>query len=483
MVSTDFLVSDQITDAMFGMDWLRRHRCRISFGTGALFVGKRRFTFVKGDGAMWCRRMTVAEEVTLPPRAQCHVPCQMQYRDLRSTADAWMIENREVRPGVHVARMVLGDRDQTASLRVINLGKKPTLAVNQSIGNLHPVEIEVASEVASSDNEHGDANMIELVAGIDSEVGIDIRERLTNLLDQYRTVFSATDRDLGRTGIGEHRIDTGRAHPVRQPLRRQPAPYHQVIDERVDEMLATGVVEPAVSEWAPNVVLAKKKDGSLRFCTDYRKLNAVTKKDAYPLPQEDALAGAGWFFTLDLRSGYHQVPMYLTDADKTAFITRCGTFKWRVMPFGLCNAPATFQRTMDLVLSGLNFEVCLVCLDDVIIFSRDPVQHLNRLEQVLKRLQGANLKLKPSKCHLLRRSVSFLGHVSEAGISVEADKTQQVADRPVPEHLRHLRSFVGVCSYYRKFIRRFSTIAAPLFCLTREGQKSARKRSNNSKWL
>lgn len=119
------------------------------------------------------------------------------------------------------------------------------------------------------------------MAGIDLEVGIDIRERLTNLLDQYRTVFSATDRDLGRTGII---IDTGRAHPVRQPLRRQPAPYHQVIDERVEEMLASGVVEPAVSEWAANVVLAKKKDGSLRFCIDYRKLNAVTKKDAYPLP-------------------------------------------------------------------------------------------------------------------------------------------------------------------------------------------------------
>lgn len=145
--------------------------------------------------------------------------------------------------------------------------------------------------------------------------------------------------------------------------------------------------------------------------------------------------------------------MYLTDADKTAFIIRHGTFRWRVMPFGLCNAPATFQRTMDLVLLGLNFQVCLVYLDDVIIFSRDPVQHLDRLEQVLKRLQGANLKLKPSKCHLLRRSVSFLGHVvSEAGISVEADKTQQVADRPVPKHLRHLRSFIGLCSYYRKFI-------------------------------
>ena len=144
LVSTDFLVSDQMTDAMFGMDWLRRHRCRISFGTGALFVGKRRYPFVKGDGAMWCRRMTVAEEVTLPPRAQCHVPCQMQYRDLRSTADAWMTENREVRPGVHVARMVLGDRDQTASPRVINLGKNPPWPSTKSSCRKHPVEIKAS---------------------------------------------------------------------------------------------------------------------------------------------------------------------------------------------------------------------------------------------------------------------------------------------------------------------------------------------------
>src|SRR6218665_3719848 len=129
-------------------------------------------------------------------------------------------------------------------------------------------------------------------------------------------------------------------------------------------MLKSGVIEPAASEWAANVVLAKKKDGTLRFCIDYRKLNDVTRKDVYPLPRVDAcldaLSGAGWFTTLDLRSGYHQVPLRPAEADKTAFITRRETYRWKVMPFGLCNAPATFQRLMDIVLSGLNYELCLV---------------------------------------------------------------------------------------------------------------------------
>src|SRR5688572_8001937 len=276
------------------------------------------------------------------------------------------------------------------------------------------------------------------------EVPVDARKRLQEIVEEYKDVFSMGDGDLGHTSISRHRIETEGATPVREPLRRQPFMYRTIIDEQVDQMIANGIVEPTQSEWASNVVLAKKKDGTMRFCVDYRRLNERTRKDSYPLPRVedclDALAGASWFSTLDLRSGYHQVAMEPKDAHKTAFVTRKGIFRWKVMPFGLCNAPATFQRLMDIVLSGLNFEICLVYLDDVIIFGDDLDQHLERLKQVLQRLREAHLKLKPTKCRLLRKTVSFLGHVmTPDGVAVDPSKVGDVAAWPVPERLTEVR--------------------------------------------
>ena len=348
------------------------------------------------------------------------------------------------------------------------------LPKDQPLGGLHPVEV---SEVKpGSDDEVDKASLSdEMLADLPEEVPPEIRERLQKLLTEFKDIFSANDRDLGRTSISTHRIETGDARPVRQPLRRHPLPHRATIDSQLDSMLADGIIEPAVSEWAANVVLARKKDGSLRFCIDYRQLNDRTKKDSYPLPRIDecldALAGGGWFSTLDLRSGYHQVAMEPNDADKTAFVTRRGIFRWKVMPFGLCNAPATFQRLMDIVLSGLNFEICLVYLDDVIIFGSTPEEHLDRLERVFQRLREANLKLKPSKCQLLRRSVGFLGHiVTPEGVAMDPSKVKDVVEWPVPQKLRDVRAFLGLCSYYRRFVRDFSTVAAPLFALTKKGR-------------
>ena len=161
-----------------------------------------------------------------------------------------------------------------------------------------------------------------------------------------------------------------------------------------------------------------------------------------------------------------------SDADKTAFITRRGMFRFRTMPFGLCNAVATFQRLMDLVLSGLNLEICLAYLDDIIIFSTTPEQHLERLEQVLRRLQEANLKLKPSKCCLMQTRVSFLGHViSGEGISTDPEKVKLVSEWPVPNNLRQLRGFLGLSGYYRKFVKGYARIAAPLNAMMKKNRQ------------
>ena len=157
-----------------------------------------------------------------------------------------------------------------------------------------------------------------------------------------------------------------------------------------------------------------KKNNTLRFCVDYRRLNEVNRKDAYPLPRIDAcldaMNGARWFFTFDLRSGYHQVLMDDESREKQTYVTREGTFRFRVMPFGLTGAPATFQRLMDVVMSGQNLDVSLVYLDDIIVYSGDVDTHLDRLRAVFERLHAAGLKLKPSKCRLFQRRVGFLGH-------------------------------------------------------------------------
>jgi hypothetical protein len=209
-----------------------------------------------------------------------------------------------------------------------------------------------------------------------------------------------------------------------------------------------------------NVVLVRKKDGSYRCCIDYRQINTVTRQDAYPLPRIDVcldvMAKAKWFSTFDLRSSYHQVSINANDRDNTAFICPRGMFRFRTMPFGLCNAGASFQRLMDFFLCGLHPEICLVYLDDIIVFSESLNDHLQRLSTVLCRMQTAGLKLKPEKCFLMQKSASFLDHViSEEEIAIDPEKTRAVNEWPVPTCTRDVRAFLGLAGYYRCYVRDF----------------------------
>ena len=219
------------------------------------------------------------------------------------------------------------------------------------------------------------------------------------------------------------------------------------------------------------VVLVRKKDGSLRFCVDYHKVNTITRKDAYPLPRVDdaldTLACCKWFTTLDLLSGYWQVEVDEKDREKTAFSTQDGLFEFTRMPFGLCNAPATFQRLMDLVLAGLQWNNCLVYLDDILIIGRTFDDHLQNLSLVLDRLRGAGLKLKPFKCAICRKQVTYLGHiVFTDGIATDPAKTNKVKCWPTPTSKHQVQEFLGLVSYYRRFIKSFATVAKPLHRLT-----------------
>ena len=299
------------------------------------------------------------------------------------------------------------------------------------------------------------------------------QQQLTELFKEYQDVFSQGDDDLGNTPLLEHGIET-HGPPLRQPYRRQNPAVRREEMAQVQQMPSSSVIRPSNSPWASPVVMVRKKDGSLRFCVDFRQLNAATVKDAHPLPRIDdlldALHGAKWFSTLDLKSGYWQVPIAEQDKEKTAFRTSSvQLFEFNQVPFGLCNAPATFSRLMDRVLAGLHWETCLFYLDDIIVFSSTWEEHLARLCEVFERLRHAKLKLGASKCTFAAKEVSYLGHrVTEEGLLPDPSLLASIRDILPLTTAKEVRSFLGLAGYYRRYVKGFAAIAAPLHALTRK---------------
>ena len=304
---------------------------------------------------------------------------------------------------------------------------------------------------------------------LDSSVARDLKD----LLRSHHDTFAKASTDLGFCSILKHDIDTGDARPIKQSPRRPPLAARDAEDEILYEMLQAGVIEPSTSPWASPVCLVKKKDGTYRFCVDYRKVNAVSKRDAFPVPDiQDALdhlRDSKYFATFDLLSGYWQLGLTERAKERSAFCTRRGLFQFKRLPFGLAGAPSSFCRLMSIALRDLLWVICLCYLDDIIIFAKTPQELLHRLRQVLDRLREVGLKVKPSKCVLFQKEIKFLGHlVSEHGIEPVPDKLEIIKNWPTPHCLRDVRAFFGLASYYRRFVKGFATIAEPLTRLTKK---------------
>ena len=281
------------------------------------------------------------------------------------------------------------------------------------------------------------------------------REQLQRLLNQHRNVFATDDNDFGHTYRVQHRIPVKHDIPVAQPYRPIPPRQFDDVRDHIQCLLAKKIIVESHSPYAAPIVLVRKKDGTLRLCVDYRRLNAKIVGDAYPLPrmQEsfDALVGAQYFTTLDLASGYHQIAMHPTDQPKTAFVTPFGLYEYTRMPFGLVTAPATFQRLMHGVMSDFMYNFALVYLDDVLVFSKTFDEHIAQLDRLFGRIEQTGLKLKTSKCQLLRREVTYLGHtVSAQGVGCKSEKTEVVRNWPRPKTVKQLQYFIGFASYYRR---------------------------------
>ena len=307
-------------------------------------------------------------------------------------------------------------------------------------------------------------NNLELTAGQRSQVA--------TLIGEMSTCFQGPGEPLGRTAVVSHHVDTGSHEPVKQRTRRIPQKQQEIVASEVQKMLDLGVIEPSDSPWSSPVVLVRKKNGSIRFCVDYRQVNALTKKDSYPLPNiqdtYDGLAGSVFFCSLDLAAGYWQVEVEKADRPKAAFATRDGLFQFKTMPFGLCNAPATFERLMERILQGHLWKRCMVYIDDVIVFGKSFDETRDHLRIVLSLIRDAGLKLKPEKCHLFQKELLYLGFVIDGeGIKPDPKKVSAVRNWPVPCGISDVRSFLGFANYHRRFIKRFGEIAEPLLEITR----------------
>ncbi|KAL6723887.1 hypothetical protein Aduo_018844 [Ancylostoma duodenale] len=302
------------------------------------------------------------------------------------------------------------------------------------------------------------------------------KEETEALVKRHSTVLAVTDQELSQTTLVEHNIETGDAAPIRQKARPIPMATRVELRRILSDLQERKVIEPSNSSWASPIVLVQKKDGSLRLCVDYRKVNQVTRVDSYPLPTIDSilqsLRGKGFFSTLDLSSGYWQISLSEVAKQKSAFTTTEGLYQFCVLPFGLFSSPAVFQRLMHTVLGHLLGEEVFCYLDDIIVATDSVERHLHVLGKVFHSLQEAGLRLNPKKCVLLEKKVGFLGHViDQEGLHMDPSKVEAIVNYPLPQSRSDLRTFLGMCSYYRKFVLGFSKVAAPLHELTSEKTK------------
>ena len=301
------------------------------------------------------------------------------------------------------------------------------------------------------------------------------RERM---LKKYKDVFpDDLPKQLPPRRHIEHSIDLvpGSTPPSKQPYKMSPKELDE-LKKIIDDLLLHGFIKPAASPFGAPVLFVKKKDGTMRMCVDYRALNKITIANRYPLPRIDELfdrlQGAKYFSKIDLRSGYHQVRIADNDIDKTTFNTRYGSYSFKVLSFGLCNAPATFMNLMISIMHEYLDKFVIVFLDDILIYSKTLEEHEQHLEKVLMKLREQQLYGKLSKTELVKEEVGFLGHiVNKDGLSVDPDKIKAVQEWPVCKNVHDVRSFCGFVGYYRKFIKNFSNIVTPLSNLTKTSSK------------
>ena len=478
-------------DFLFGHDLLSHFNASISYGSGKLtltepLTGQHYALKLQQSTSEKTCRIYINKDIQVMPLSETLVYTST-HSDIFSGRTCIFEPNTTFpnKTGLAASRaVVLPTTSKSIPVSVINAhDTEYVLRKGTFLGHIAHISVNNITTLPSSDTSNPTTShkripeeLTTLIQQCDKTLSKSQTLELKQLLTKYSDRFHIPGTKLGKTDIIKHEIDTGNTHPIKIPPRREPPHKHEIIEQEVEKLLHQNLISHSVSPWSAPVVMATKHDGSPRLCIDYRKINSMTVKDSFPLPcvqqAVNSFHGAQYFCSLDLCSGFYQIAMDEKSRQKTAFATQSGLYEFNVLPFGLTNAPATFVRLMEAVLRGLNWKRCLVYIDDILIFGKTFHETLHNLELVLDRLRSANLVLKPSKCHMFKESIPFLGHViSRDGVTCDPNKISAVKSWPTPTNPKELTSFLGLTGYYRRFIFNYAKIISPLQALTHKKSK------------
>ena len=482
----DFVVVKNFKhDMILGVDFLKARRAILDFESHTLVIGKTvhplKEKLGQGQEKKEVNLVRLAEDADIFPRSDLQIRCFLAKK--KPTGNEFVVTQLQTspcfedEPGILLPNAVVKvSKNKHIPWAIVNeTGRHIHLRKGQVIGIASQYQktaevLEIANDSTPETEKENVLKSLNL-----EYLPSEQREILMTLLQSNVDLFVQKDSDLTSTHVTEMRINTQNNPPSYQTPRRPPLAYRHILEEQIQEMLNANVIRRSNSPWMSPVLLVPKKDGSMRFCVDFRKINAITVRPAASIPSAEdifyALGNSKFRTSLDMKQGFWQIPIKEEDKEKTAFGTDAGVFEFNRMPFGLAGSPAVFQNCMNAILGDVR-HFALAFVDDIIVFSETFDDHVKHLSAVFERLRKANLKLKISKCDFIKKRLNYLGHIiSDEGISVDPDKVSVMENLKPPTNIREVRSFLGMTSYYRKYVPNFSKIAKPLTSLTRKNAR------------
>ena len=427
---------------------------------------------------------TVKSTLKIPPRHNGVVPIKISGPSITTDTAHFIADNNTHKgkdPNISIIEGIHKIKDRsTVNVIVSNYTNKHlTSHKGEYIGHLEPLELKPIEEHHQTNSITLKKMMSETVTSNvfnppHHELSTSVQNSLISLLEEYHLQFAQDETSIGTTTLTSMSIDTSTANPVSQKPYPIAMKHYDWVKTEIEKLLAAKVIGSSCSSWSAPVIVVPKGDGGKCLVIDYRPLNKVTRKFTWPMPKvEDIfsqLNGATYFTTLDLHAGYHHIPLDKSSIPKTAFNSPFGKYEYVKVPFGLAQAPAYFQELMTGILK--DFPFAMAYLDDIIIFSRTPQEHLTHICMVFEKLKTANLSMKKSKCKFFLKEIQYLGHIlSATGICPLPSKTYAIRNMNPPTTPKQVRAFLGLVGYYRKFIRGFAQLAKPLTLLTRQQVK------------